>query len=319
MADTPFVQSPAMTAIAVMYRNDELIADAVMPRIPVGLPTFEYSTFPIGTAFTVPDTRVGRMGRPPQYVPTSDKLSAATLMYGLDIPVPRRDTRLAAAMRQAFPASAGSQDPLALAAALCTSLVLLDREIRVANLLTTLGTYPAAQRVTLSGAAQWSDYVNSNPIAAILGAMDLMPVRPNVGVIGQQAWTVVRQHPRVVSAILGNAGTSGVVTRQALADVLGLREIRVGAAWLNTARPGQAATLARAWGRHMSLLHLSADAGPDGPPSFGWTGQWGQRFGGTITDPNIGLEGGDLVRVGEELVELVTAPNAGYFFQNVTA
>lgn len=319
MADTPFVQSAALTSIAVMYRNPALIADAVLPRIPVALPTFEYTAFPIGTSFTVPDTRVGRMGRPPQVIIQGDKVAAATGQFGLDIPVPNRDQRLANAMRAAFPDAARSQNPQGMAATMATDLLLLDREVRVANLVFALNTYLAAQRATLSGTSQWSDYVNSNPINAILGAMDTMIVRPNRMVIGQAAWTVVRQHPRVVSAVLGNAGTSGSVTRQQLADALELESIEVGQGWVNTARPGQAANLQRVWGKHCALIALNPNAGPDGLPSFGYTAQWGGRLGGTIQDPNLGLEGGQMVRVGEELVELVTAQPAGYFFQNCVA
>lgn len=37
-----------------------------------------------------------------------------------------------------------------------------------------LGTYPAAQRTTLSGTSQWSDYTSSDPLAAITGGLDSM-------------------------------------------------------------------------------------------------------------------------------------------------
>ena len=318
MPDYPLAQSPTLTAIAVMYRNASLIADGVLPRIPVALPSFEYTTFALETQFTVPDTKVGRLGRPTQFVPQSGKSPGITVPYGLEVPVPRRDQRVADAMRAAFP-QAPMQNPLDLAATIATNLVALDRELRVSNIVFALNTYAASQRVTLSGTGQWSDFVNSNPIDAILMAMDLMVARPNVGVIGRQAWTKLSQHPRVVGAILGNAGTNGVVTTSALAGVLGLQRIEVGEAWVNSARPGQAPNMARAWGKHMALLQIDALGGPDGMPSFGWTAQFGGRVAWTGFDPNIGLEGGDNVRVGEELCEVVAAQGAGYLFQNCVA
>lgn len=318
MADYPLAQSPALTAVAVMYKNATLIADEVLPRVPVPLPGFEFTTFDIQTQFTVPDTKVGRLGRPTQFVPQSGKSAGVTQPYGLEVPVPRRDQRVAAAMREAFP-QAPMQDPLALAAMIASNLVALDREIRVANLVFGLNTYLAAQRTTLSGTAQWSDFTNSNPIDATLTAMDSMIARPNVGVFGQQAWTRVSQHPRVVGAVLGNAGTSGVVTPEAYAAVLGLKKIVVGQGWLNNARPGQAMSQARVWGKHMALLQIDELGGPDGMPSFGWSAQFGEKLAWTGFDPNIGLEGGDNVRVGEELLEIVAAQAAGYFFQNCVA
>ncbi len=319
MADTPYAQSAALTAISVMYRNAGLIADRVLPRVPVMLPTFEYTVFPTGLDFTVPDTKVGRLGKPNQLFPSSDKVPGAVMPYGLEVPVPRRDQRIAAAMAAAFPQAAATQNPMDMAAMLCTDVLLLDREIRAANLVFSLNTYLAGQRVTLSGNAQWSDYVNSNPINAITAAMDLMLVRPNIGVIGRQAFTVLSQHPKVVGAVLGNAGTSGVVTAAALAGVLGLQEIVIGDAWVNNARLGQAATQVRTWGKHMALLSINALGGPDGMPSFGWTAQFGERVGATIFDPDIGLYGADNVRIGEEVKEVIAAQPCGYFFQNCVA
>ncbi len=318
MADTPLAQSAALTAISVMYKNEALIADAVMPRVPVALPTFEYTVYALEQGFTVPDTKVGRLGRPTQFVPGSDKVPGATAMYGLEVPVPRRDQRVAAAMRAAFPQAAATQNPMDLASMICTNLVLLDRELRVSNIIFALATYLASQRTTLSGAAQWSD-TSSSPVDAILTAMDSMVARPNTGIIGRQAWTKLSQHPKVVGAVLGNAGTNGVVTTQALAGVLGLKDIKVGEAWFNTARLGQPASMSRAWGKHMALLNIDPLGGPDGLPSFGWTAQFGDRIAWTGFDPNIGLEGGDNVRVGEELKETVAAQGAGYFFQNCVA
>ena len=318
MADYPLAQSPTLTAIAVMYRNASLIADMVLPRVPVALPSFEFTTFALETQFTVPDTKVGRLGRPTQFVPQSGKTPGITLPYGLEVPVPRRDQRIAAAMREAFP-QAPMQNPMDLAAMIASNLVQLDREIRVASVVFALNTYAASQRVTLSGTSQWSDFNNSNPIDAILSGMDSMVARPNRGVIGRQAWTKLSQHPRVVGAVLGNAGTNGVVTPEGLAGVLGLEKIVVGEAWVNNARPGQAASQARVWGKHMALLQIDPLGGPDGMPSFGWTAQFGEKVAWTGFDPNIGLEGGDNVRVGEEVAEVVAAQGAGYLFQNCVA
>lgn len=318
MADYPLAQSPTLTAIAVMYRNASLIADMVLPRVPVALPSFEFTTFAIETQFTVPDTKVGRLGRTTQFVPQSGKSAGVTQPYGLEVPVPRRDQRVAAAMRDAFP-QAPMQNPLDLAAMVAANLVALDREIRVANIVFAPNTYLASQRATLSGTSQWSDTTNSNPIDAIASAMDTMIARPNIGVIGRPAWTKLSQHPRIVGAVLGNAGVNGMVTPEALAGVLGLEKIVVGEAWLNNARPGQAMSQARVWGKHMALLQIDPLGGPDGMPSFGWTAQFGTKVAWTGFDANIGLEGGDNVRVGEELLEVVAAQAAGYLFQNCIA
>ena len=51
--------------------------------------------------------------------------------------------------------------------------------------------------------------------------------------------------------------------------------------------------------------------------TFGYTAQFKDRVSGSIVDPDIGLRGGQRVRVGESVKELVVAKDAGYLFENV--
>jgi hypothetical protein len=196
---------------------------------------------------------------------------------------------------------------------------MLDREVRVANLIFTLGTYLAANRTTLSGTSQWSDFTNSNPLDAILTAMDIPVQRPNIGVIGRQAFTKLQQHPIIVSAVLGNAGSRGAVAAEAIANLLGLDQLLVGEGFLNTARPGQTLSMSRVWGKHLALLYIDPNGGPMDMPSFGWTAEWGTRQAGTVPDPTRGVRGGEAVRVYESVAEVISAPALGYFFQNAVA
>jgi hypothetical protein len=104
-----------------------------------------------------------------------------------------------------------------------------------------------------------------------------------------------------------------------MADQLELVEIYVGDAWINTAAPGQAATVSRAWGKHTAFLVRNQEADTQGGISFGMTAQWGDRVAGTIVDPDMGLRGGERVRAGESVKELITANDLGYFVQNAVA
>ena len=64
MANTPFPITPAMTAVAIAYRNPRLIADEVLPRVPVPLQEFKYLKYTLEDGFTIPDTKVGRKSAP---------------------------------------------------------------------------------------------------------------------------------------------------------------------------------------------------------------------------------------------------------------
>jgi len=317
MPVAPFVVQPSLVAASGLYRNTRLIADEVLPRVPVPTQAFKYLMHALADGFTIPDTRVGRASRPTQVQFSATETPGQTADYALDVPVPQAD-RLNA-QGQADPIARAATDPETKATLLATNLLLLDREVRVANLVTALATYPSGNRVTLSGTAQWSDFTNSNPIDAILTAMDVPVARPNIGIIGRQAFTKLQQHPRIVSGVLGNAGQSGAVGVQAVASLLGLDRLLIGESFLNTARPGQAVSMSRVWGRHMALLYIDPNGGPMDMPSFGWTAQWGDRIAGTIQDPNMGMRGGVNVRAGESVAEVISANALGYLFRDVVA
>lgn len=310
MATAPFVVIPELTAVAVAYRNASLIADMVLPRVPVGKKEFRWQKYALADSFTLPDTKVGRKGQPALVEFGSTEVNDACLDYGLDDLVPNDDIAQAE----------GGQDPLALATTRLTELVALDRERRVANLVFAAGTYAAGNQQTLSGTSQFSDFTNSDPLGVILAALDACVMRPNEAVFGQAVWTKFRQHPKVVKAVLGNAGDSGVVSRQAVAELLELQAIHVGQGFLNTAKPGQTASLSRVWGKHIALLHKNPLGGPDGAiTTFGFTAQFGTKVGGTAEDGSIGLRGGKRVRSGESVKECVSANDLGYFIQNAVA
>jgi hypothetical protein len=309
MSKTPFPISPEKTAIAIAYRNTSLIADEVLPRVPVGTEEFKYLKQTKEESFTIPDTKVGRKSRPNMVDFSATETPAATEDFGLEDFVPQKD------IDNAPPA----YDPQGRAVEGLTDLIMLDREKRCADLVFALATYPAAQRATLAGTSQWSDFTNSDPVQALLAAMDAMLMKPNTFVFGRAVWSKLSTHPKVVAAALGNASTAGIVSRQRFAEIFEVEKVLVGEPWLNTAKKGQAATMARVWGKHAALLHINKLADTRQGMSFGFTPQFGSRIASTTPDPHRGLRGGVVVRVGESVKELVTASDAGYFYENAVA
>lgn len=322
MSQAPFQVQAQLTNLALTYRNRNFIADTVLPRVPVASQQFKWSKYTLADGFTIPDTRVGRKSKPGQIDWTATEVADATVDFGLDDSIPGMDIQNAQAAQKFFGVTA--IDPMARSTELLTDLIATDRESRVSTLLFTLGNYPAANRTTLSGTSQWSDYVNSNPVSAIMNALDIPVIRPNNLLLGQAVWTVVRQHPKVTAAAFplgGNAlGGATVAQRQALAALLEIDEVIVGPAWSNTAKPGQAASLARLWGKHALLFYRAPQVMTTNDVTFGFTAQWGDRIAGTImNDPDIGIRGGTRIRVGESVKEEIAANDVAYFFQNAVA
>lgn len=307
---SPFVINPDLTGIAIAYHNKKMIADGVLPRYPVGKQDFKYTAYNKDERFTLPDTKVGRRSDPNQVEFGATEVSASTDDWGLDDVVPQVDIDNATA----------GMDPLGTAVEGIVGLVELDREKRVADLVFNAATYPTANKLTLSGFGQWSDFVNSDPIADITAALDTPVFRPNVMTIGRPAYSVLIRHPKVLKAVHGNAGDSGIAARQAIADLFELDEILVGDAWINTAKKGQAATMVRLWGKHCAFTVRNAvPRGSGAIPTFGGTAQFGTRIAGTIGSSTKGLRGSTIVRAGESVKELVMAADLGYFIQNAVA
>ena len=314
----PFPVQQQLTAITLAYSNRSYIADTVLPRVPVGSREFKYLQRARDEMFTLPQTRVGRKGAPSEVEFNLTEVDASVKDYGLDDLVPVED------INSAPP----GYDPIGRAVEGVTDLILLDREKRAADMVFSLGTYPAANRATLSGTSQWSDYTNSDPYSAIMAAVDGMLMRPNTAVISRLGFSKLRVHPKITAALApsttGNTGTSNAngapATVQAIADLLELDQILIGEAWINTAKPGQTASLSRVWGKHMAFLHQNPVAGIRGNAiTFGYTAEFGNRVSGTLPEPKVGLRGAQRVRVGESVNEIVAASDVGYFFQNIIA
>lgn len=316
MSTTAFPLNAQLTAVAIGYKNRDLdlIADKVLPRIPTAK-IFKYTKYSQADAYTVPATRVGRKSEPTMVDFGGTTVQDECFDWGLDDLIPNDEMEAWAAMQK----PAGAVSPEAKSVSLMSGLVQLDREIRVANLVFNAATYPGANQQTLAGVTQWSDFTNSNPLDAMLAALDIPLFRPNFVFFGQAAWTKVRQHPKLLQGINNSAQTGGAITKQQLADLLEVREVVVGAGFVNNARKGQAPTMTRVWGKNAAMLYVGEDLANADMPSFGFTAQFGTKIAGSMPEPTKGLRGGQRVRSGESVKEVISANDAGYYFQNVVA
>lgn len=310
MSKTPFVMEPQLTAIVQQYTNESYIADAVLPRTLVNTQEYKYTVHAKREGFALPDTSVGRTGRVNEIEFSGTQATGSAKDYGLEDPIPMADIENAKGQ---------PIDPRDVAAENLIELVALGREKRVADKVFAAATYPTGNKVTLSGTGQWSDFTNSDPVNAMLAAMDLMIMRPNQIILGQGVWTKLRQHPKIVKAVHGNSGDSGVANRAQVAELLEVSELLIGAAWADTANPGQTAAYSRLWGNHCAMLHKNPRALGGKGVTFGGTFQWGPKVGMSQQDSTIGLRGGIRVRVGESVEEQILASDTGYLFTNAVA
>jgi hypothetical protein len=98
-------------------------------------------------------------------------------------------------------------DPERDATELVTRSILLERELKISNLVRNVANYPAGHSTTLTGSQQWDDYTNgtastSNPINDIMVAMRAIKADTgrdaNTMVMPSMGLPYVTNHPRIV-------------------------------------------------------------------------------------------------------------------------
>jgi hypothetical protein len=314
MAVAPFPIDPHLTGISLAYQNETLIAEAVLPTVGVSKQEFRWNRYDLRDGFTLPNTLVGRKSEPNKVEFGATEVAGFTKDYGLDDDVPTEDIMN----------SDVRHDPLAYATLRVTELIELDREVRVAAKVFDAALYAAGNKQALSGTAQWSDFVNSDPIGNIHDLAlesNAVMMRPNVMVMGSEVWMKFARHPKILEAVksTGGAINNGIAARSAIAQLFELEEVLVGRARLNTAKKGQPATMSRVWGKSALLFYRNRLATNQAGITLGYSAQWGSRVAGQMPEPNIGLRGAVRVRVGESREEVLAAPDVGFLFTTAVA
>lgn len=305
---TPFPVIPALCAIAIAYKNLDLIADQVLPMVTVGKREFYYMDYSGVDHFTVPEMEVGRKSAPNEVEFSAEKKLSFVKDYALRDRIPQAD--IDAAAQEEF-----SYDPVGRSAEAIIALVKLGREVRTSRLVFNSATYGANNKVKLAADEKFST-PNGDPVEVISSALDVPLYRPNTIVFGQGAWTGTRKNRNIAKAVNKTSGDKGIATRQEVADLFEVPNIIVGQGWVNVARKGQPAQRVRIWGNHIALLYIDPKANNDTGVSFGYTARYGNPWGGAMFDKDIGPQGGQEVRSGEKVREMVIAPDLGYFIED---
>lgn len=163
---------------------------------------------------------------------------------------------------------------------LVTMKVNLGREVAMKNLVQTAANYPSAGTTTLSGTAQFNDYVNSDPIKVIKdGIRQIIRqiyVKPNTAIIPWEVMTQLEDHPDFIERI--KYSERGILTEEIIASILGLEKVIVPGVAIDSANPGQSSSLGFLWGKDIVLTYVPPRAGQK-IPAFGYEFNW--TFGGT--------------------------------------
>jgi hypothetical protein len=302
----PFPVDPVRTGIVIAYRNDKLIADQVMPRKSVAGEQFKWFEYDKSERLSHHDTEISRKGAAQEVEFKAAERDASTADYGLDDVVPQGDIDKAAGT---------DYDPLDHAAEGLTDLILLDREVRVAQTVFNPNNHSFSKQ--LAAGEKFSNR-DADLLAFLLQELDKPLIRPNVLTIGRTEWTQLRVNRSMVAAAHGNSGDKGVVSLAQMLELLELENIFIGEGRINVAKKGKPVDIKRVWAGHAAFTYLAPNVEvPAGTMTWGATAQYDDRFAASWFDEKCGLKGGYRLRVGEQVKELVIAKECGLLLQNV--
>ncbi len=298
-----------LCAVAMSYKNEDMVADQVLPYVTVDGEEFYFLDYRKTDIFQLLETEVGRTSLPNTVNIEATKELAKTVDHALRGEIPMKDIERAA--QAAF-----KYDPEQRMVQHLQKLLSLAREVRVSKMVFNADTYTADRKVKLAGTSKF-DGVDSDPISVINTGLDSSIMRPNTMILGQDAWRKLRIHPDIVKARNRTDGDKGMASRDEVKQLFEVKNIIIGQGWVNTAREGQPAQMQRVWGNNISLIHQDTEANADSGITFGYTARWGNPWGGSLFDKNIGAKGGQDIRTGSNIKEMITAPELGYYIEAV--
>ncbi|MFH0792618.1 MAG: hypothetical protein V2A74_01155, partial [bacterium] len=180
-----------------------------------------------------------------------------------------------------------------------TDKVELNREVALSAVLSATAGLPGE---TLSGTSQWSDYTNSDPVAAVeaqkVTVQSAVQQVPNTLVLPYQVYQKVRNHPKVIEKVQNVR--LGVVTPDVLAQIFDVEQLLVPRALKNVANAGQLANLAYVWGKNAYLCYVAPRPGLKRVSliySFVWNGAQGTVDGRLVETWRENRRKADMVRV----------------------
>jgi len=172
-----------------------------------------------------------------------------------------------------------------------------------------------------STSTKWSTYATSDPVGDIRTAKRTISQSiaqfPNVLIMGEIVFDKLINHPDLIDRIKYTARATVATMEQALAAVMGVDEVLVGAAIYNTANEGQTGSYSPIVDDDALLLYRPTSPGIF-VPAAGYTFHWapGGGLGGVMPIYYNDDKHADVIQSKAQYVHKVVATGAGYFFSD---
>lgn len=195
-------------------------------------------------------------------------------------------------------------------------IISLRLEKQRADVARNPANYGAANKLTLSGASQWSD-PNSDPVGDMSKAQEVVRKkigkRPNVAVIGAAVFAALKVHPKILERMKYTG--RDVATKELLASFFELQELRVGDAVFSD----DAGVFSDVWGKDVVLAYVEIGTVAErGKPSYGYTYQLAGYP--EVEEPYFERNIKSWVYpVTDEVAPVIAGADAGYLITNAVA
>lgn len=241
--------SPLLSNISIAYRNEEYIAEKILPTVPVQKDTAQIATYGMDNLRI--ESALRAQGAGANEVNHSVTIGAHYILQDRALKEFVSQEEMDNADKPITPKQDATEN--------LTDRLQVIKEKELADLMANTGV--VTQNVTLSGTDQWSDFTNSDPFDDIKTAMETVRTgsgkMPNTFIMSYAVMMTLIVHPDLIARLPGivTVTADSVVTALKLAFP-NIKNILIGSAQYNSGVEGGTSALADIWGKHFWVMYI---------------------------------------------------------------
>lgn len=289
----------------------------VLPVIEVNVKAGTYGSIPIEELLRDTETQRAPGAKYNQVDWQFETKTFACKENGIKVPV---DDNNAQALRDYF-------DAEMVSAGIARDRVLRNHEKRVAAAVFNTTTFTGAALTTAVG-TPWSTIASATPVSDVEAAVRKVyansGIWPNAIVMSRTTFRNCRNCADVIARVnssgAGSASKASDITPEMLAAVFDLKRVIVAGSSKNTAKQGQAASLASIWANTMAMVCRVAETNNIAEPCLGRTFHWGadgSSIGATMESYRDEDARADMIRARQDTDEKIIEANFGHLLTSV--
>lgn len=254
MSQLSAIQDPLLSGVSSAYIPPGLIAEQILPQIKSATDSGKLAKYGKSHVRLELNFKAGRGEYRRAEAITRSTTGFQIEGHGLEGMVTKSDYR-----NVQDPYDAEKDETMGI-----TTLLAIEKEYLVAAALTD--TAVLTQTATLAGNQQYSDYLNSDPIADFSTARATMigncGFTPNVAIMDILVWNKLRFHPQMLDFLGYKMSRPGGLSVDELAEAMGVKKILVAEGRYNSAKEGQTDAFTALWGKDIVFALLPEKAVP---------------------------------------------------------